>query len=231
MVGVREPRIVVVDYDPSQALGTGLRRQGYDLRATTDGDALLQLLQEWLPDLVVLNLTEQITAGLHLCRRIRAVSSVFILALTNDATNERKVEALDNGIDDLIESPIVLDLLLAHIRAVLRRTMPVARFTEPWIAMGDFRVDLASRRVFVGNREVYLTPREFKLLTYMITNEGKVLTHRMLLEAVWGETQVQQPEALRSLIAHLRRKVEPNRSRPSYIRSTPWVGYKFTSRP
>ncbi len=231
MVGVRKPRIVVVDHDPSQALGTGLRRESYDLKVTTDGDALLQILQEWLPDLVVLNLTEQITAGLHLCRRIRAVSSVFILALTTDTTNERKVEALDNGIDDLIESPIVLDLLLAHIRAVLRRTMPVTRFAEPWIAMGDFRVDLASRRVFVGSREVRLTPREFKLLTYMIANEGKVLTHRMLLEAVWGETQVQQPEALRSLIAHLRRKVEPNSSTPSYIRSSPWVGYRFTSRP
>ncbi len=231
MAGVREPRIVVVDQDPSQTLGSGLRHQGYDLTVTTDGDAILQILQEWRPDLVVLNLTEQITAGLHLCRRIRAVSSVFIIAFTTDMANERKVEALDNGIDDLIEGPIVLDLLLAHIRAVLRRTMPVTRFTEPWIAMGDFRVDLASRRVFVGNREIYLTPREYKLLTYMITNEGKVLTHRMLLEAVWGETQVQQPEALRSLIAHLRRKVEPNRSRPSYIRSSHWIGYRFTSRP
>jgi len=211
-------------------LGPKMEFYGYDVKVTPDSKAALQTLQAWSPDLLVLNLEEPVAAGLYESRRMRAGSSIRIIALTTKMGYEQKVEALDSGIDDLIEKPIPLDLLLAHIRAALRRSASVTRSTEPWIEAGDFRVDLANRRVFVSNREVELTPKEYDLLAYFIANERKVVTHEMLIEALWGATKVQQPETLRSLIAHLRKKVEPNKSRPSYIHSCHWIGYRFTPR-
>jgi two-component system KDP operon response regulator KdpE len=228
MVDMSKPRVVVVDQDMSQTFGSGLQRSGYDVKVTTDGGAALQTLEEWSPGLLVLNLTAPSAAGLDLCRHVRVVSRIPIIALTTEMGDEHKVEALDCGIDYLIEKPIALDLLLAHIRAALRRSAPVTRSTEPWIETGEFRVDLANRRVFVRDREVEFTRKEYKLLSYLIANEGKVLTHGMLVDAIWGKTNVKQPDALRSLIAHFRRKVEPNKSKPCYLRSCHCVGYRFT---
>jgi two-component system, OmpR family, KDP operon response regulator KdpE len=231
MIDIREPRIVVFDQDANQMLGSRLQLYGYDVKVAPDSETMLHMLQVWSPDLLVLNLTAPIAAGLHVYRRMRAVSSIPMIALTTKMGYEQKVEALDNGIDDVIEKPIAPDLLLAHIRAALRRSAPVTRSTEPWTEVGDFRVDLANRRVLVSNREVDLTPKEYDLLTYFITNERKVITHTMLIEVLWGATKVKQPEALRSLIAHVRKKVEPNKSKPSYIHSCHWIGYRFTPRP
>jgi two-component system KDP operon response regulator KdpE len=228
MADIREPRILVIDQDTSQALGSGLQRYGYAVKVTTDHEATLQALQEWSPSLLILNLTAPIAAGLHLCRRVRVDSRIPIIALTTEMGDEHKIEALDSGIDDLIDKPIAPDLLLAHIRVALRHSAPVTRSGEPWIETGEFRLDSTSRRVFVSNREVELTRKEYKLLSYLIANEHKVVTHRMLVEAIWGETNVKQPEALRSLIAHFRKKVEPNKSRPTYLRSCHCIGYRFT---
>jgi two-component system KDP operon response regulator KdpE len=228
-----KPRILVVDDEPQliRVLRTGLKSRGYDVLAAEDGQSGFKLFQEWKPDLVITDLAMPNMDGLELCRRLRAISQVPIIILSAKGEERIKVEALDIGADDFVTKPFGIDELLARLRAALRRakSQPATQTEQTRIEVGDLRVDLESRRVSVGGREVHLTPKEFDLLVYFIKHAGKVLTHRTLLGAVWGGDYVEQDQYLRVFIGNLRKKLETNPAEPRYILTEPWVGYRFIS--
>jgi len=163
--------------------------------------------------------------GIEVCRSIRAISDIPIIVLSVKGEERTKVEALDAGADDYITKPFGMNELLARVRASLRRG-PDER--EEATAVGDFVLDLAKRTVTVKGQDVRLTPKEFELLAYLIEHHDRVITHRTLLSNVWGGDLSEQIEYLRVFIGNLRKKVEPNPSKPRYILTEPWVGYRFT---
>lgn len=222
-------KILIVDDEPqiTRVLRTGLATQGYEVQVANSGDSALNVLQDWSPDLIVTDLCMPNMTGIELCERIRGRSQVPIIVLSVKGDEKNKIESLDKGADDYITKPFNINELLARIRANLRRVNLVKEPppSEP-IEEGDFRIDPEARLVHVREKEIHLTPKEFDLLVYMVRHPGKVLTHRVLLNAVWGGQRVQQPEYLRVFINQLRRKVEPG-EKPVYILTEPWVGYRF----
>jgi two-component system KDP operon response regulator KdpE len=221
--------ILVVDDEPqiTRVLKTALTSLGYGTRVAGDGDEAVQIMKEWSPDLVITDLRMPNMDGLALCRRIRAKSRIPIIVLSVRGEERTKVEALDSGADDYVTKPFSMKELLARVRAALRRAAVPEQPEAAVIEAGDFRIDVEARSVRVGNRDVHLTPKEFDLLVYLARHAGKVVTHRNLLAAVWGENSVQQPEYLRVFVGHLRKKIEADESSPRYIVTEPWVGYRF----
>jgi len=221
--------ILVVDDEAqiTRVLKTSLSSQGYGIRTASDGEEALQLMKDWMPDLIVTDLRMPNMDGLELCRRIRAESLVPIIVLSVKGGDTLKVKALDAGADDYITKPFSMNELLARVRVALRRVSALQQPELPIIEVGDFRIDVDSRIVKVKTHEVRLTPKEFDLLVYLARHPGKVLTHRALLAAVWGQNSVEQPEYLRVFIGQLRKKLEPDENAAHYIITEPWVGYRF----
>lgn len=223
-------RIIVVDDDAqlTRVLRTGLKSRGYEVRTAADGMLALETFNEWQPDLVITDLAMPVMDGLELCRQLRAVSQVPIIVLSAKGEEKTKIEALDLGADDFVTKPFGIDELFARVRAALRRASSSGSTQATTVLeVGVFRADLESRHVTVEGREIHLTPKEFDLLTYFMTNAGKVLTHRTLLKAIWGGNYVDQNEYLRVFVGQLRKKVEPEGTKPRYILTEPWVGYRF----
>jgi two-component system, OmpR family, KDP operon response regulator KdpE len=220
-------RVLVVDDEPqiTRVLRTVLNSQGYQVRTAAEGEAALSNFSEWRPELVITDLYMPHMDGIELCRRIRAVSNVPIIVLSVKGEERSKVEALDSGADDYVTKPFGIDELLARVRAALRRRGNDTDVTA--FEVGDFRVDLGTRRVHARGQEVRLTPKEFDLFVYMARRPNRVITHRTLLEAVWGEASQEQPEYLRVFMGQLRKKLEPDPSAPKHLVTEPWVGYRF----
>ena len=162
--------------------------------------------------------------GLELCRKLRELSKVPIIVLSVRNEEETIVEALDAGADDYVTKPFGTNELLARIRAGLRR-LPEKEVDV--IAVGDFYIDFSAHKVLINKSDVHLTPKEFELLAFLVRNSDKVLTHTVLLQNVWGNYYTESPEALRVLIGSLRKKIEKDFSRPKYILTEPWIGYRF----
>ena len=221
-------RVLVVDDEPqiTRVLRTVLSSQGYQVRTAAEGEAALSNFADWRPELVITDLFMPHMDGIELCRRIRSTSNVPIIVLSVKGEERSKVEALDVGADDYITKPFGTDELLARVRAALRRGAGASN-DVPSFDAGDFRVDLEGRRVHVRGNEVRLTPKEFDLFVYMARHPNRVITHRTLLEAVWGEASQEQPEYLRVFMGQLRKKLEPDPSNPRYLVTEPWVGYRF----
>lgn len=222
-------RILVVDDEPqiTRVLRTSLSSQGYDIRVANDGETALEIMKDWTPDLVITDLSMPNMDGLELCRRLRPGTQVPIIVLSVKGEERTKVLALDAGADDYVTKPFGIEELLARVRANLRRT-PAAEEGKPTlIAIGNFRIDLAAHKVTVRQHEVHLTPKEFDLLVYLARHPGKVITHRTLLNAVWGGQNTEQVEYLRVFVGQLRKKLEQEASSPRYIVTEPWVGYRF----
>ncbi len=222
--------ILVVDDEPqiTRVLRTALAGHGYNVRTASDGDEALEIMREWKPELVITDLSMPNMGGLELCRRIRSKMAIPIIVLSVRGEEKPKVEALDSGADDYVTKPFNMNELVARVRAGLRRAaVPTAREDETCIDAGDFNIDLQTRVVTVRGREARLTPKEFDLLCYLAKNSGKVITHRTLLAAVWGETSTQQPEYLHVFMNHLRKKLEPEDGSVRYIVTEKWVGYRF----
>ncbi|MFZ3263781.1 MAG: response regulator transcription factor [Terriglobales bacterium] len=220
--------ILVVD-DESQitrVLRTSLSSHGYDIRVANDGETALEIMKDWTPDLVVTDLAMPNMDGLELCRRLRTKTQVPIIVLSVRGEERTKVKALDAGADDYVTKPFGMEELLARVRANLRRGRTDDSELAP-IELGDFRIDPGARSVLVKERAVHLTPKEFDLLVYMARHSGKVVTHRVLLAAVWGGESTEQVEYLRVFVAQLRKKLEPSPNSPRYIVTDPWVGYRF----
>jgi len=220
-------RVLVVDDEPqiTRVLRTVLTSQGYQVKTAGEGEAALANFAEWRPELVITDLYMPHMNGLELCKRIRALSSVPIIVLSVKGEERTKVEALDSGADDYVTKPFGMDELLARVRAALRRGGGEADVSA--FDAGDFRVDLEARRVHARGQEIRLTPKEFDLFVYMARHPSRVITHRTLLEAVWGEASMEQPEYLRVFMGQLRKKLEPDPSNPRYLVTEPWVGYRF----
>jgi len=220
-------RILVVDDETqiTRVLKTTLSSQGYEVKTAADGESGLNATLDWLPDLVITDLSMPGMNGVELCRAIRERLQVPIIILSVRGEEKSKVEALDAGADDYVTKPFSVNELLARIRANLRRVTVAEAPAEP-VEEGDFFIDPAARVVRVRDKDVHLTPKEFDLLVFMARHPNKVLTHRVLLNAVWGAESVQQPEYLRVFINQLRKKIEPEAT-PRYILTDPWVGYRF----
>jgi len=222
-------KILVVDDEPqiTRVLRTSLSTHGYEVSIANDGDSALNLFQKFNPDLVITDLSMPRMTGIELCENIRDHSQVPIIVLSVRGDDKNKIEALDKGADDYVTKPFSINELLARIRANLRRAdlSKEPESAEP-IHIGDFHIDPQTRIVTVAGKEVHLTPKEFDLLVYMARHPEKVLTHAVLLKAVWGPQSIQQPEYLRVFINQLRKKIEPA-DPPRYILTEPWVGYRF----
>jgi two-component system KDP operon response regulator KdpE len=179
-----------------------------------------------LPDLVVLDLVMPGLDGLEVIRRVRERSAIPIIVLSALGDERRKVHALEIGADDYVTKPFGTEELLARIRALLRRAAG-AQSSEPIYTSGGLSVDFDRREVRMDGTLIALTPTEYDLLKYLIEHAGKVLTHRMLLEAVWGSAYTDQTQYLRVFVGHLRKKLESEPTRPRFILTDPGVGYRF----
>jgi two-component system KDP operon response regulator KdpE len=222
------PHILVVDDEPqiTRVLRTSLSAQGYDIRVANSGEMALEIMKDWHPHLIITDLSMPSIDGIELCRHVRAISQVPIVVLSVRDHERQKVEALDAGADDYVTKPFGMNELLARVRANLRR-VPAEAETDPVIAIGDFLIDTAARKVTVRRSDVRLTPKEFELLVYLARRPGKVVNHRTLLAAIWGGQSTEQVEYLRVFVGQLRKKLEPDASSPRYIVTEPWVGYRF----
>ena len=222
--------VLVVDDEPqiTRVLRTTLNNHGFTVRTAGDGDEALEVMRSWPPDLVITDLAMPNMGGLELCKRIRSTSQVPLIILSVRGEERTKVEALDAGADDYVTKPFNLNELLARVRANLRRVgapSPEREVSE--IEVGDFRIDLDKREVFVRGVAAHLTPKEFDLLKYLAIHPNQVITHRALLSAIWGPNSIEQPEYLRVFVNHLRKKLEPADGSVKYLITEPWVGYRF----
>jgi len=224
----KRPVILVVDDEPQilRVIRASLPARGYEVRTAPGGIEALDEIHKEMPDLVILDLVMPEVSGLEVCQRIREFSSVPIIVLSARGSEKDKVAALDMGADDYVTKPFGMDELLARMRAVLRRS-PASEAEADLLKVGDLSIYRDERRVIVAGTEVKLTPKEFELLRYLVVNAGKVVTHRALLQAVWGSQSSEQTEYLRVFVNQLRRKIEPDPQHPRYILTEPWVGYRF----
>jgi two-component system, OmpR family, KDP operon response regulator KdpE len=222
-------RILVVDDEPQigRLLKTTLGARGYEVAVAGDGRSALELAASWRPDLVLLDLGLPQIDGLEVCRQIRQWSQVPIIVLTVRDAEPDKVTALDLGADDYLTKPFGTAELLARIRVALRHAARDLSTTEPVLHFDQLTIDLTHRRVTVAEQAVHLTPTEYELLRTLATQAGKVLTHSMLLRAVWGNAYEQDVPTLRVFITQLRRKIEPDPARPTHILTEPGIGYRF----
>jgi two-component system KDP operon response regulator KdpE len=223
-----KPIVLVVDDEPQilRVIRASLPLRGYEVITASSGEEALDEIGKQVPDLIILDLVMPEMSGLDVCRRVREFSTVPIIVLSAKGAESDKVAALDLGADDYVTKPFGMDELLARVRAVLRR-LAVSESENRVLTVGDVSVDVDERRVVVAEKEVKLTPKEFDVLKYLVSNAGKVVTHRALLQAVWGWQSTDQTEYLRVFINQLRRKIEPNLDHPRYILTEPWVGYRF----
>jgi two-component system, OmpR family, KDP operon response regulator KdpE len=227
----QEPRILLVDDEASiqRAVGPLLRSRGYHVEIAGTGAEALTLAGERTPDLIVLDLGLPDMEGTEVCRRIRKQSKVPIVVLSARGAEADKVNALDLGADDYVTKPFGPEELLARIRVALRRVNTDDQGDTGQFKAGDLTIDYDRHRVFRSNTEIRLTPKEFELLSLLARNHDRVLTHRAILKVIWGANAVEQPEHLWTLIAQLRKKIEPDPSNPRYLLSEPWVGYRFAA--
>jgi two-component system, OmpR family, KDP operon response regulator KdpE len=225
------PRILLVDDEIAiqRSLGPLLRTHGYEVEMASAGSAALKLAAEHQPDLIVLDLGLPDLDGTEVCRRIRETSKVPIIVLSARGGEADKVRALDLGADDFVTKPFGPEELLARIRVALRRVALDAGPGQGQLRAGDLVIDYDRRRVVRGSDDIRLTPKEFELLSLLARNHDRVLTHRAILKAVWGANAVDQPEHLWTLVAQLRKKIEPDPTAPRYLLSEPWIGYRFST--
>ena len=226
-----EPVIVLIEDDAKirRFLRTAFVNNGYRLfEASTGTDGLVEAATRQ-PDVVIVDLGLPDLDGVEVIRRLREWTSVPVIVLSARGQESDKVAALDAGADDYVSKPFGPGELLARVRVAVRHAARTAAGEDATFTVGDLRVDLARRLVFVGGKEVHLTPIEYKLLTALVRHAGKVLTHAQLLKEVWGPSHESEAHYLRIYIMQLRRKLEANPTRPRYLRTEPGVGYRLVA--
>jgi two-component system KDP operon response regulator KdpE len=219
-------RILVVEDEPQLrfALRRYLESQGYAAREAADGESGLATFRAFKPDVVLLDLMLPDQSGVDVCKAIRRDSTTPIIVLSALGDEQTKVKALDEGADDYLTKPFGMNELIARIRVALRHR--TASAAEPVLRVGSLAMDLEHRKVTISGREIHLTPTEYNLLRYLATNAGKVLTHPMILRAVWGPEYTSDTAVLRTCITQLREKLDGDQA-AKYIQTEPRVGYRF----
>jgi two-component system, OmpR family, KDP operon response regulator KdpE len=226
---MKSSTILIIDDEPQirRVLRATLTAQGYTTIEAKNGIEGIESARREKPDLILLDMNMPEMDGLAACRELRAGSAVPILMLTVRDAEKDKVRALDAGADDYVVKPFGIEELLARIRAALRRSVSNDAAAESIISK-SLNVDFAARTVTLrGGKPVHLTPKEFDLLHVLVQNQGKPISHRRLLQAVWGPDSGEQTEYLRVVVNQLRKKIEKDPSKPDLIRTEPWVGYRF----
>lgn len=220
-------RVLVVDDERqiTRMLRASLQGSGYEVVVASNGVEGYDRFQAERPDLIITDLAMPEMTGLDLTRAVRRVAQTPIIVLSVRDTDAMKVTALDEGADDYLTKPFSMPELLARVRAQLRRTEESVP-AESYVEVGDFIIDSDAHAVSVRGRAVHLTPKEFDLLLLFARAPHRVLTHKILLRAIWGPAGEDQPEYLRVLIAGLRKKIEGGEGQ-RYIQSEPWIGYRF----
>jgi len=221
--------ILVVDDEPQirRVMRSTLSTHGYVITEATNGEDAIESARKNKPDLILLDVNMPGMGGIEACREIRRGSDAPIIMLTVRNAEKDKVAALDAGADDYVVKPFGIEELLARIRSALRRYAPDEKI--PPFASKDMTVDFESREVTVRGQDVHLTPKEFDVLKHLVANQGKPLTHRRLLQSVWGPDYGEETENLRVVINQLRKKIEADPAKPKYILTEPWIGYRFQS--
>lgn len=222
-------QILLVDDELSiqRAMAPLLRSRGYAVTVAGTGGQALDLFARDPPDLVILDLGLPDMNGLDVCRQIRERGDTPLLILSARGAEKDKVAALDLGADDYITKPFGPEELMARVRVALRRSLGRDSVLRGHLTRGGLTIDFDRHRVHRGEDEIRLTPKEFELLTLLVSHAGRVLTHRSILKSIWGSPAADQPEHLRVLIGQLRKKIEPDPAKPRYLITEPWVGYRF----
>ncbi len=224
--------ILVVDDEPQlrRAMRATLTDLGYSVIEARTGEEALEVLRRDPTDLVLLDLNMPGIGGLETCRAIRQSFDIPIIILSVRNTERDKVDALDAGADDYVIKPYGIQELLARIRAAIRRT-PASADSGPHIfATPELEIDFDTRRATVNGTTVRLTPKEFDLLKFLVSHPDKPIPHRKLLQTVWGPDYGDEVEYLRVFVNQLRKKIEPVPSKPKYLVTEPWVGYRFAAQ-
>ena len=219
-------RVLVVDDEPQilRALETTLRGAGYDVDTAPDGETALTRAAARPPEAVILDLVLPDRSGIEVCRELRTWLEAPVLVLSAVGEERDKVEALDAGADDYVTKPFGIEELLARLRAALRRASAPG---EPVVKLGELTIDLDKRVVERDGKPVSLTPHEFALLRYLAQNEGRLLTHRAILREVWGPSYQTESHYLHVYVSQLRRKIEPDPTRPKYLLTEAGAGYRL----
>jgi two-component system, OmpR family, KDP operon response regulator KdpE len=220
------PRILVVDDERQilRALQTSLRGAGYEVDTAATAEQALSAAAMRPPEAVILDLVLPDGTGTDVVRELRTWSSAPVIVLSAVGDEHEKVAALDAGADDYVTKPVGIDELIARLRAVLRRAAPSA---EPVLAIGELELDLERHELRSGGTPVHLTPHQFELLRLLALNEGKLLTHRAILQEVWGPGYGDASNLLHVHVSQLRRKIEPDPARPRYLLTEPGAGYRL----
>ena len=219
--------ILVVDDEPQirRVLQATLASSGYDVIEAKNGQEAVDMVIRERPALILMDVNMPGMSGLEACSKIRMSCSVPIIMVTVRNSEQDKIRALDSGADDYVVKPFTIGELLARIRAALRRSSseePLPKFESPQLS-----VDLERRIVDVRGERVHLSPKEFDVLRLLITQQGKPLTHKKLLQTIWGPDHGEETEILRAVINQLRKKIEKDPTRPRYILTEPWLGYRL----
>ena len=222
--------LVIDDEQPIlQALRINLTARKYEVTTATDGASGLAAMARDRPDVLILDLGLPDMDGTEVIKGVRGWASTPIIVLSAWDQEPQKVAALDAGADDYVTKPFGMNELLARLRAAIRRAAPAP--DEPIVVTPDFTVDLAAKRVDREGVDVRLTPTEWQLLEILVRNSGRLVTQRQLLQEVWGPQYQTEANYLRVFVAHLRRKLEPDPSRPRYLLTEPGMGYRFAREP
>ncbi|HEY0738053.1 MAG TPA: response regulator transcription factor [Herpetosiphonaceae bacterium] len=224
-------RVLVVDDEPQirKFLETGLRGREYAVETAADGQAALDQIVRWQPDLVILDLAMPRLGGLAVLQRVREWSAVPIIVLSVRDDDTGKVAALDAGADDYLTKPFSMNELLARIRVALRHAGQQPAPVQTALEVGELTMDLVGHRVTLGGEEIHLTPTEFDLLRMLMQHVDRVMTQRHLLAEIWGPGYEDDVQTLRIFVAQLRRKLKEQAGQPRYIMTEPGVGYRLRS--
>ncbi len=236
-MAAKKTTILVADDDPQllRLITRNLQLEGYEVLAASDGQQALEAIEARVPELVLLDVMMPRLDGFTVAERVREFSSVPIIIVTARGQDQDKIRGLDAGADDYLTKPFSVDELLARVRAVLRRSRLTSadsgQTARAKMTVGDLSVDFVQHVVTMQGKEVVLTPIEYRLLSYLIQNAGRIVTHDLLLEYVWGTEYAGESHLLQVNMNRLRRKIEPDAAHPRYILTKVGVGYILPAQP